>query len=272
MLLCGHLFHLIPDLLDLILKLLNSGFHLSIFQYHIRYFPVLRHHIHILEAPPHPIIVVRNLHKHLLELRVLLLVDLQEVLLALQVLLQLLDLVQVDLHDILLLVLRVVDDLLHNEEPRIQLVSFLRHTTQVRLKHLIFMGQLRYSVIKTTSRGGSKGRAIGGQRLFLLPLEETLDDIFVDSECGLQVLAHLLKVPIFGLQVRNFKGLLVLSPTHRLHRCDVSPVLIPVHVIVIDLVGRGCLQTLVGLYWVLLLWGLVGQLVTGCSSSHCFNY
>jgi hypothetical protein len=39
------------------------------------------------------------------------------------------------------------------------------------------------------------------------------------------------------------------------------------------LVGRGCLQTLVGLHWVLmLLRGLVGQLVTGCSSSHCFNY
>ena len=153
-LLCSHLFHLISYLLDLILKLLNGAFELSVLQDHIGYLAVLGHDVHVLEPPPDPVIVVSDLHQHLLELGVLLLVDLQQVLLSLQVLLEFLDLVEVDLRDVLLLVLGVVDDLLHYEQARIRLVSLLSHPAQVRLKHLVLVRQLRYRVVKAARRGG----------------------------------------------------------------------------------------------------------------------
>jgi hypothetical protein len=69
-----------------------------------------------------------------------LLIHLEKVFLALKVFLEFLDLIFVYFCDILLLVLVVVKDLLHDEKPGIQLIALFGCPFQLALQELIFLG------------------------------------------------------------------------------------------------------------------------------------
>jgi hypothetical protein len=100
---------------------------------------------------------------------VLLLVHLQQILLTLQVFLELFNLIEVDLRNVLLLVLSIINYLLHNEQPRIELVPLLGRPPQISLQHLILMRQLAYRVVEIArTRGCYQGTAIGGKVGLLL--------------------------------------------------------------------------------------------------------
>ena len=63
-----YLFHLIPEPLVLVLEFLDQLLHVAVLKDDVADLAILGHHIKVLKALPHCLIILRDLHEHLLEL------------------------------------------------------------------------------------------------------------------------------------------------------------------------------------------------------------
>ncbi len=64
-LLCSYLLHLIPELLVLVLQILDHLLEVAILEDDVGDLAVLGHHVHLLEAPSDVLVVVGHLEQHL---------------------------------------------------------------------------------------------------------------------------------------------------------------------------------------------------------------
>lgn len=65
--LASYLLHLIPEPLILVFELLDQLLHAAVLKDDVAYLAILGNHIKVLKALSHCLIILRDLHKHLLE-------------------------------------------------------------------------------------------------------------------------------------------------------------------------------------------------------------